>query len=1045
MADWEAGAGKGFYTTMTPQYEAAQLHVLASLVQGGHVFRGEKPVHWSPAAQSALAEAELEYIEDHESTAIHFAFKIPQDAQMHTNGVSALLQQLHQAEGGQLLAGHPIGQAAFAAWTTTPWTLPANRALCVHPVARYTMIAVKSSAFTAVQALVVAADLAEAVVAEMSASAAKHVEGGSAELLWQAAAPVMGKDLVGMQTEHPLSAWSDFEFPRMRSVVINGDHVTMDAGTGVVHTAPGHGHDDFDAAVAWNATAPAHLQVEVVCPVGPDGSFDQRAGSELAGRNIHASVPDICSMLEKHGLLLASAKYKHRYPYDWRTKAPVIIRVTPQWFADLSKLQATADAALQVEEDTAHVPGAANHHAINMVPPQGRNRLRAAVDGRARWCISRQRTWGVPIPAWIDGSTGEALPLTPEAVAHFAEVVAQHPRGTDAWWEMGPHELLPAHVLEELGPARVAALEKSSDTLDVWFDSGCSWAAGWVDGEAPPDVADAYLEGSDQHRGWFQSSLLTSVAARGTAPYRNLITHGFVMDADGRKMSKSLGNVVAPGDIINGVKGGSKSASNVKGQKGKQKRKAGKGGSAHGFTTPYGVDVARLWVGSTDYTRDVSLSPTTVGKCGDAVRKLRNTARFLLANIEGFVPPAAVAAASPSMTPLDRASLSAADKQRGFADASPGVLQDAIRAAWQAPSWHEALPACTPFEQFALARVSSLRDRCSDALEGFSTARHHSDLMSFATQDLSSGYLDFVKDVLYCDPLHSPRRLAAQAGCWEALKALTVATAPVTPFMAEEVFLHANSRIFGTASTPEELHAGTAADPGITVFETPWWNTAADAASERSLKAMWGAGRSAADVDAQWTHILAARGIVLSALERARGGGDMGASLEAAVTLFVTEGSGTARALLELQGAGCLEDVLGVSQASVVELPVPKLQAAIQQAAPLSRSWNTGPQSAYFRISVPGSVMEAVPLSGLQQYLEWMSPAHGMVAEGGSGGVPLLAVAAPADGNKCARCWKVRPEVQREFSSLKDVDVATDSPHEHLCARCSGVMGAVLR
>ena len=808
----------------------------------------------------------------------------------------------------------------------------------------------------------------------------------------------------------------------------------------MVHTAPGHGHDDFDAAGTWNASAPEHLQVEVVCPVGPDGSFNERAGEALAGRNIHESVPDICSKMEEHGLLLASAKYKHRYPHDWRTKAPVIIRVTPQWFADLSQLQATARDAVQAGTDDGSEDLKSEHHHINMVPPQGRNRLAAAVGGRARWCISRQRTWGVPIPAWTDGTTGEALPLTPEAVSHFASVVEAHPRGTDAWWEMGPSELLPASVLTALGPARVAALQKGSDTLDVWFDSGCSWAAGWVDGEAPPDLADAYLEGSDQHRGWFQSSLLTSVAARGKAPYRNLITHGFVMDASGRKMSKSLGNVVAPGDIINGVKGGPKTP-----QKGKGKQKGGKKTAASGFTTPYGVDVARLWVGSSDYTRDVSLSPTTVGKCGDAVRKLRNTARFLLANTEGFVHPAAIAAASPSMTPLDRAQLTPSDVQRGFADASQGVLQDAISAAWGAPAWHPALPPCTPLEQFVLARVAALRQRTHSALESFATAKHHSDLMSFATQDLSSGYLDFVKDVLYCGAVGGAARVAAQAGCWEALKALTVVTAPVTPFMAEEVFLHANAKVFGTAGTPEELLSGAGADPGLTVFETAWWNTASDEASERSLKGVWGGGRSLADVEGDWSCILAARNVALSALEQARGRGALGASLEGGVTLFVEGGSNTARALAWLQDEDCLGDVLGVSHATVVPVsPAGGVAEVAKVASELAqRATPTSPVENTLRVFAPGTAEhQHVLLGAAASQVHWLSVAQGTVDDvtAGTGSSPIAAVAAPAAGNKCARCWKVRPDVRQEFNGPKDANVPASEVPGYLCARCSAVM-----
>ena len=545
-ADWEQP-----YLTLQKEYEAAQIDVFGSMALKGHIYRGLKPVHWSPSSRTALAEAELEYPDGHTSPSVYVAFPA-------TELPGALREEL-QEQGLELPADGPelAETLKVAIWTTTPWTLPANLAVSVNGRLDYAIAADGSG-----RLLIVAADLVDSLAATFSTSLSRK-------------AVVKGNQLEGLRYGHPL-------LERESPVVVGGDYITTESGTGLVHTAPGHGVDDFN-------TGRKH-GLAVLCPVDEAGTLTAEAGP-FAGRNVLKDAnPAILEALEQSGALLKQESYEHRYPYDWRTKKPTIFRATEQWFASVEGFRDEALSAID---------------AVNWLPASGRNRIEAMVAERGDWCISRQRTWGVPIPVFYHRSSGDVL-LNADSIAHVRDLIATH--GADVWWEKDETELLPP---SHQGDA--AQWRKGTDTMDVWFDSGSSWAAVASQREGLSYPADLYLEGSDQHRGWFQSSLLTSVAVNGQAPYRTVLTHGFALDEKGRKMSKSLGNVVDPMIIIEGGKN--------------QKQEP-----------PYGADVLRLWVSSVDYSADVPIGAGILRQLADVYRKVRNTARYLLGNLHDFDP-----------------------------------------------------------------------------------------------------------------------------------------------------------------------------------------------------------------------------------------------------------------------------------------------------------------------------------------------------------------------------------------------------------------------
>ena len=536
-ADWEQP-----YLTLHKSYEAAQIGVFGQMVLAGHIYRGLKPVHWSPSSRTALAEAELEYPDGHVSPSVYAAFPVVELP-------AALAEQLSAA-------GIAAADLAVAIWTTTPWTLPANLAVSVNGALDYAICATEQG-----RHLLVAAELRASLESTLGQTLTPVLQ-------------VKGAALEGIVYRHPL-------LERTSPVVIGGDYITTEAGTGLVHTAPGHGVDDFNTGRKY--------KLPVLCPVDEAGTLTAEAGP-FAGLNVLKDANGaIVTALRDVGALLAEAPYEHRYPYDWRTKKPTIFRATEQWFASVEGFR---DAALQAIAE------------VEWLPASGRNRIESMVRERGDWCISRQRTWGVPIPVFYHRESGEVL-LNAETLAHIQALFAEH--GSDVWWQRDEAGLLPEPYAAEADQWR-----KGSDTMDVWFDSGSSWA-GVVQERGLNYPADLYLEGSDQHRGWFQSSLLTSVAVNGHAPYKRVLTHGFTLDEKGRKMSKSLGNVVDPAVLVEG---------------GKNEKQE----------PPYGADVLRLWVSSVDYSADVPLGPGIVKQLADVYRKVRNTARYLLGNLHDFVP-----------------------------------------------------------------------------------------------------------------------------------------------------------------------------------------------------------------------------------------------------------------------------------------------------------------------------------------------------------------------------------------------------------------------
>ncbi len=522
------------YITMAKRYEAEQLRAFAAIIRRGHLMRGFKPVHWCLDCRSSLAEAEVEY-EERTSPAIDVRFPV--------------VDALDAARRFGLTSAELAG-AAVAIWTTTPWTLPANQAVSLHPAYDYVLVELDREDGT--ERLVVAEALLE--------SFAQRVGAKSHRVLGKTA----GKALEGLRLEHP---FYEREVP-----VVLGDHVTLDTGTGAVHTAPGHGADDYEMGRRYN--------LPIDNPVGNDGRFV--AGTPLfEGLVVFDANPKIVETLREAGRLIHFESYRHSYPHCWRHKSPVIFRATPQWFLSMEKEGLRRDTLAAIR-------------GVEWIPGWGEQRITSMIETRPDWCISRQRAWGVPLAMFVHKETGEPHPQTPELLEQVADLVAEG--GIEAWFALNPRHLLGDEAL---------VYEKCPDVMDVWFDSG---AVHHVLPALRPDVipfpADIYLEGSDQHRGWFHSSLLLSVAGKGAAPYRQVLTHGFTVDEKGRKMSKSLGNVVAPQKVMQTL----------------------------------GADVLRLWVAATDYSGEISTSDEILKRMSESYRRMRNTIRFLLGNLAGFDP-----------------------------------------------------------------------------------------------------------------------------------------------------------------------------------------------------------------------------------------------------------------------------------------------------------------------------------------------------------------------------------------------------------------------
>jgi len=631
------------YRTMDFQFEAEQLRVLGQIQQAGYLYQGAKPVHWCVDCGSALAEAEVEY-EDKTSPAIDVGFAVADHADLARRFDIAAID----------------GPVQIVIWTTTPWTLPANQAVALHPDFQYALVR------TAKGLLILAESLREAALTRYGLA-----DGA------EAIAHTTGQALEGVLLWHP--------FQERQVPIIVGDHVTADAGTGAVHTAPGHGLDDYVVGTRYS--------LKVDNPVGDDGRF-YASVPLVGGMSIWQANPLIVETLEASGNLLAHEKLLHSYPHCWRHKTPIIFRATRQWFIGMD---ASEQGAENGERKTLREQAMAAVDATQFFPAWGRARLEAMIRNRPDWCVSRQRNWSVPMPFFTHKETGELHPRT----AELLEIVAQRVEtaGIEAWFALDPAELLGADA---------AHYDKTGHTLDVWFDSGVTHACVLKRRPELAHPADLYLEGSDQHRGWFQSSLLTGCATDGRAPYDALLTHGFVVDGKVHKMSKSKGNVVAPQKVMD----------------------------------QYGADILRLWVATTDYSGELSISDEILKRVVESYRRIRNTLKFLLANLSDF-DPKAHALPVEDWLEIDR-----------YALAMTRQLQEELQAHYDAYEFH-----------FIVQK-----------------------LQSFCSEDLGGFYLDILKDRLYTSGGDSRARRAAQNALYHLTHALTRWMAPILSFTGEEVW-----------------------------------------------------------------------------------------------------------------------------------------------------------------------------------------------------------------------------------------------------------------
>ena len=640
LGDWDNP-----YLTIAPEYEAEQVRVFGEMYKKGYIEKGLKPVYWCASCETALAEAEVEYA-DHTSTSIYVRFKFDEDSTKKIN------QIIPSASGKDIYA---------VIWTTTPWTIPSNMAISVHPRFDYTFFDYKGDVYIAAQGLL-GHFLADVGWEEKDIKVIGECKGNDLELL---------------NTEHPL-------FNR-KSPIILGEHVTLDAGTGSVHTAPGHGLEDYEVGCRYG--------IEVFSPLDSKGIWTEVVNDkDLEGLPYYKGNAVVIDKLQKCGALLAQQDINHSYPHCWRCKNPVIYRATPQWFVKVDKFR---DKTLDAIKD------------VKWIPAGGEARISNMVAGRTDWCISRQRAWGVPIPVFYCEDCGEVI-VTDETIEHIAAIFEKE--SSDAWVKLSPEELLPkGFVCPKCGKNH---FKKENDIMDVWFDSGISWRAvvekrSDILGHTPVDM---YLEGSDQHRGWFQSSLLTSIATQGKAPYKTVLTHGFVFGEDGRKMSKSLGNYIRPDDIIKN----------------------------------YGADILRLWAASVDYRNDTKIGDNIIKQLTEIFKKTRNTARFLCGNLYDF------------------------DPEKDLVD-----YKD-----------------LKPIDKFALHKLNQLITTVTEAFENYEFYKYFQNLQNFAAVDLSSFYLDIVKDRLYTAGKKSLSRRACQTVLYETLQTLVRILVPVMPHQAEDIWMN---------------------------------------------------------------------------------------------------------------------------------------------------------------------------------------------------------------------------------------------------------------
>ncbi len=697
------------YLTMDPQFEASEVKVFGKMYEKGYIYRGKKPVYWCAQDETALAEAEIEYQNDTVQS-IYVKFRVTDDR-------------------GLLSGVTDLRNTYFVIWTTTTWTIPGNLAICLNADLDYVLAKAPNG-----EVYILARELMESV------GKAAGIE--SFEILGE----YKGAEFELMTARHPL-------FDR-DSVVILGDHVTLDAGTGCVHTAPGHGMEDYVACRAYDASGKTNIGVLV--PVDGRGYMTAEAG-KYEGLKYSEANKVIWQDLKDCDALLASEDIVHQYPHCWRCKSPIVYRATDQWFCSVDAFK---DEAVAACDD------------VTWMPDWGHDRMIAMVRERADWCISRQRQWGLPIPVFYCADCGTPV-CTPETIEAVSKLFGE--KGSNAWFEMEADEIVPAGTAcPQCGCTR---FQKGTDTLDGWFDSGSTHIASLEKDDASQWPADLYLEGADQYRGWFQSSLLTAVTVRGRAPYKAVLTHGWTVDGEGRAMHKSLGNGVSPDEII----------------------------------PKYGADLLRLWAASADYRVDMRCSDAIFKQLSDMYLKIRNTARYILGNLDGFDPANAM-----------------------------------------------AFEELMPLDQWALARLDELTARCRKAYDEyeFHVAMHA--VHRFCTVDMSSFYLDIIKDRLYCERRDSDARRSGQTAIYRVLDTLVRLIAPVLAFTANEIW---QVMPHAAGDDPEHVMLND-------IYPVQGWKL-----SEAE--------------EARWEKLLRLRDDVNKALELARADKRIGKPLDAEVTLFV--------------------------------------------------------------------------------------------------------------------------------------------------------------
>jgi isoleucyl-tRNA synthetase len=766
LGDWDNP-----YKTFDSEYEVRVIEVFSQLMERGFIYRGFKPVHWCSQCKTALAEAEVEYM-DKVSPSVYIKFKVTDD-----------LSRLSDRLAGQ--------EVYILVWTTTPWTLPANVAIAINPRFRYSAVRCVVGMSHKVQTLIMAEDIMGTNMAEIGI--ANH------EVL----CTLEGRVLEGVKCAHP---FIEREVP-----IVLGDYVSRDEGTGCVHTAPGHGQEDYEVGLKY--------KLPILSPVDDNGQFTSDVEG-FAGLNVFAANEPIIKRLMEVGALLHLEEISHSYPHCWRCKNPVIFRATPQWFISIDKNDLRQRALKAIDQ-------------VEWIPRWGMERIRGMIGSRPDWCISRQRAWGVPIPVFHCQECNSPL-ASHEALESVKSLVSKE--GTEGWFARDVHEILPEGFrCPQCGSTN---FRKETDILDVWLDSGLSWACVLEKDLVFP--ADLYLEGSDQHRGWFQSSLLTSMAVKGSPSFRSVLTHGFVMDGRGRKMSKSAGNVIVPQEVI---------------------RK-------------FGADILRLWVASEDYREDLRISEGILKQMAEAYRRIRNTCKFMLGNIFDFDPS------------IDRM------------------------------EYKELLE----IDRWALHSLQKLIPEVTKAYQEFDFHSVFRDLRNFCTIDMSSFYLDILKDRLYTWGGPSSGRRAAQSVLYEILDVLVRLMAPLLAFTAEEIY-------------QQMPH------PGQSIHLNDWPKVDESLLNPR--------------LETKWTRLLKIREVVTKALELARKAKLIGNSLEAKVSMYC-QYSGLYDFLSEYEAQ--LSTIFIVSQVSLSKESAPAeayqspdmkgLKVLITRASgrKCQRCWNYSPQ-----------------------------------------------------------------------------------------------------